>query len=79
MVEAVFKLIKVKRRSIAYGTKPSQFQWNDFIFLNRGFPNLKNISCKNKDKLIPNSHPGLYKLNVHASQYMMVEQKENQW
>ena len=25
-------------------------------------PNLKNILCKNKDKLIPNSYPGVYKL-----------------
>ena len=25
-------------------------------------PNLKNISCKNKDKLIPNSYPGVYEL-----------------
>ena len=25
-------------------------------------PNLKNILCKNKDKLIPNSYPGEYKL-----------------
>ena len=24
--------------------------------------NLKNISCKNKDKLIPNSYPGVYEL-----------------
>ena len=23
-------------------------------------PNLKNILCKNKDKLIPNSYPGVY-------------------
>ena len=62
MVEAVFKLIKVKRKSVTYGIKPSQFQWSVFIFLNRGFPNLKNILCKNKDKLIPNSHPGLSEL-----------------
>ena len=25
-------------------------------------PNLKNILCKNKDKLIPNSYPGVYEL-----------------
>ena len=25
-------------------------------------PNLKNILCKNKDKLIPNSYPGVYQL-----------------
>ena len=25
-------------------------------------PNLKNILCKNKDKLIPNSYPGVYAL-----------------
>ena len=25
-------------------------------------PNLKNVLCKNKDKLIPNSYPGFYEL-----------------
>ena len=25
-------------------------------------PNLKNIWCKNKDKFIPNSYPGMYEL-----------------
>ena len=38
-------------------------------------PNLKSILCKNKDKLIPNSYPGVYELNVHAGQYIMVKQK----
>ena len=36
-------------------------------------PNLKNVLCKNKDKLIPNSYPGVYELkcscgSVHNSE-----------
>ena len=38
-------------------------------------PNLKNVLCKNKDKLLPDSYPEVYQLNVHAGQYILVKQK----
>ena len=38
-------------------------------------PNLKNILCKNKDKLIPNTHPGVHELNANADQYIKMKQK----
>ena len=38
-------------------------------------PNLKNILCKNKDKLTSNSYPGVYELKCSCGQYKMVKQK----
>ena len=39
-------------------------------------PNLKNILCKNKDKLIPNSYPGVYKLKYSCGSVYNGEAKK---
>ena len=34
--------------------------------------------CRNKHKLIPNSHPGVYTLKkIHAAQYTIEKQRRN--
>ena len=38
-------------------------------------PKLSIILCKNKDKLFPNSYPGVYELKCSCGQYIMVKQK----
>ena len=39
-------------------------------------PNLKNIFCKNKDKLIPNSYPGVYELKCSCGSVYNGETKK---
>ena len=39
-------------------------------------PNLKNILCKNKDKLIPNSSPGVYELKCSCGSVYNGETKK---
>ena len=39
-------------------------------------PNLKNILCKNKDKLIPNSYPGVYQLKCSCGSVYNDETKK---
>ena len=39
-------------------------------------PNLKNILCKNKDKLIPNSYPGEYELKCSCRSVYKSETKK---
>ena len=39
-------------------------------------PNLKNILCKNKDKLIPNSYPGVYELKCSCGSVYNGETKK---
>ena len=39
-------------------------------------PHLKNILCKNKDKLIPNSYPGVYKLKCSCGSVYNGETKK---
>ena len=38
--------------------------------------NLKTLLCKNKDKLIPNSHPGVYKLDCSCGTSYVGETKK---
>ena len=39
-------------------------------------PNLNNISCKNKDKLIPNNYPGVYELKCSCGSFYNDETKK---
>ena len=39
-------------------------------------PNLNNISCKNKGKLIPNNYPGVYELKCSCGSFYNDETKK---
>ena len=49
-------------RQTAFTANEQQKQKFGFRVAFQKGPNLKDILCKNKDRLIPNSYPGAYKL-----------------